>query len=274
MTRKLQAFQSEMHVILDQITNATKQSYDNGDVKNGIARYLQEHAIQDLVLDDPVETMAEILPPLSATGTTMAPFGDWGDVGDGVDPTGTSSWDDNSVGDDLSLHSMSSIDQYGSANVSGGVEEVQLQLPVRVIHANNHSRSLQSSDASGNGDIRGAEGGVEGPGSLTPGCQSRSSLLTRISELVTTSQDEGDHHELGSGPNILNHDRIVEDSSNRFLSEEEAEAIQLDNGEILDGMPRIIDDSSWRLEGQTYESFTEEDVQLIEKPRVDWKMCR
>lgn len=276
MTRKLQAFQSEMHVILDHITNATKQSYDSGDVKNGIARYLQEHAIQELVLDDPVETTAEILPPLSATGTTMAPFGDWGDVGDGVDPTGTSTWDDNSVGDDLSLHSMGSIDQYGSAGVSGGVEEVQLRLPVRVIHANNHSRSLQSSDASDNGDIRGTEGGIEGsgrPGSLTPGRQSRSPLLTRISELVTTSQDEGDHHELVSGLNILKHDRIVEDSSNRFLSEEEAEAIQLDNGEILDGMPRIIDDSSWRLEGQTYESFTEEEVQPIEKP-VDESLAR
>lgn len=49
---KIGSFQAEMASVLEQWSSATRQEYSQGDVKSGIARFLQDHNVAELVVDD------------------------------------------------------------------------------------------------------------------------------------------------------------------------------------------------------------------------------
>ncbi|RYG64819.1 hypothetical protein EON64_13220 [archaeon] len=62
LSNKIRHFQSEMSMMLDQLSQATKQEYMAGDVKNGIARYLKEHSLLEATSEDAGDPGSNLLP--------------------------------------------------------------------------------------------------------------------------------------------------------------------------------------------------------------------
>jgi hypothetical protein len=59
VTDKLNNFQMEINVFLEQISLATKQSYASGDTKNGIAKFLREFSAKEIIADENGDSATE-----------------------------------------------------------------------------------------------------------------------------------------------------------------------------------------------------------------------
>jgi hypothetical protein len=60
LTHKLSAFQSDVSSFVDQISNATRQSFEDGTVKSGIAKFLREYSVKEAVLEEGIDMASEV----------------------------------------------------------------------------------------------------------------------------------------------------------------------------------------------------------------------
>jgi hypothetical protein len=61
LTKKITNFHSELNIIVDQISAATKMEYKIGDVRSGIAQYLKTAQLEDLSADDGAESVTDLV---------------------------------------------------------------------------------------------------------------------------------------------------------------------------------------------------------------------
>jgi len=59
VTTKLSSFQNEMNMLLEQISAATRQTYESGEIKNGIANFLRQYNLTEVAVDESVDVLSE-----------------------------------------------------------------------------------------------------------------------------------------------------------------------------------------------------------------------
>ena len=60
LARKLSEFQTNVNRMLEQVTLATKQEYETGKVKSGIAEFLKEYSTKEVVSEEALDIMSEV----------------------------------------------------------------------------------------------------------------------------------------------------------------------------------------------------------------------
>lgn len=262
VTKRLQAFQAEVNVILDHISSATRQEYEHGDAKNGIARYLHQRA-QELVFQQ-LEDTADVAPDV-AVPTAVALDGDSDDVSlldeegslGGLVQRFDDPWNEGNNDDD---------DEAGDEDSEQ--DGMQLKLPDSVIHAQSQKKtrdegnlmslddnSMDSSDALGFPSKDGSPASFKRASSKnnSPMRSSQPMLqpfsdapLERISELISASQDDVD---------------FIDEPARVTVVLEPVETPELNLVEEVVGVHKVIDASSTKLVEDTA-------VQVVDSERI------